>query len=331
MSMQHDEELRELFRKGVDPLVSFTGFEPRLRSRLREHARRRPHRAPQVVFSAVVSLALVAALVAGFLVTRGSGTRTPTSQSVIQALTQGAPASGVADPTSSFVWLTAYGAEGAPATSTSGPACLGETAGSQPTPSGVTCSGNLGPFTMTISVDVIDWTGTVRHRFSLPEIGVGSYPQRQPDSIFAISPDGTRALLLDGRVIDDTGRVVADLTSLGSLLTAADGSVGVQWLSDDTGICVAGPSPLINDPAAWSSLVNGDTPESYTTLLVEEVAIDGQTRTVATLDVGQTLDSPLNTNSVDACDPATDTAVIAHFAGGAGLNTLRSGEVPAAR
>ena len=319
MSMQHDEELRELFRKGVDPLVSSTGFEPRLRSRLREHAGRRPHRAPQVVFSAAVSLALVAALVAGFLVTRGSGTRTAPTNGVVEALTAGAAASAVPDPTGNFVWLTSTVWTNPSPIATS--PCPISVVGPKPTPTFVSCSGDLQ--TETVEVDVIDWTGAVRHQFSLPEVQLGSMGQHVAASLLAISPDGTRALLGNGEVIDQTGHVVDTLTPLGALLTAAaeplgGGPVGVRWLSNDSGLCVAGPSPLLADPVAGASLLNSDEPGSYTSVSLEVVPLAGPARTVSTIGVADTPDTRVYVNVVNGCDAATDVMSITHFEGSLG-------------
>jgi hypothetical protein len=330
MSMEMDDALKGALRQELDPLALTAGFEPRVRSRLREHTGRRPARAPRVVLSVAVSVALVAAMVGGFLATRGSGTRTipnggPQNVQVLQDLTSGAAASPVADAASSYVWFTATGT-GPACTATPWPgvspaptlpampsappvwgspapsACTGATdciaTWSLPEPSGDTVCQE--PVT---DVDVVDWTGTLRYHFQLsPAVS------KLPWAIAAISPDGTRALLSDGTVIDQTGAAVGDLASVDSLFSSGNlrpgGPISVLWLSNDSGVCVAGPSGVMTDDGSAS----GQATTTGTTL--EVVPMDGRPRTVATLATGQTSSDPI---SVDACNLTTDTATLAVF------------------
>lgn len=321
MSVDHDDELRGALREDLDRLAPTAGFELRVRSRLREHADRRHARGPRVALSVVVSLALVVALVGGFLATRGSGTRSITDDTrVLQDLTSGAAASPVADASSNYVWLTAQGAghlctatpwpgaspEGnkpggpsappawdspAPSPCTGSPECI--TTWSLPEPSGDTVCQE--PVT---EVDVLDWTGALRYHFELP-----SSVSDLPLVIAAISPDGTRALLSDGTVLNQTGATVGDLPRVGSLLSGGSALVfvGVQWLSDDEGVCIAGPSKVLNGDGSTA----GDGAGSGTTL--EVVQLDGTTQLAATIATGEISQDPI---SVDACDTTTDTATI---------------------
>jgi hypothetical protein len=274
-----------------------------------------------MVLSAAVSVALVAAMVGGFIATRGSGTRSISQNAqILQDLTSGAAATPVPDASSSYVWLTAQGegsacTEAAPYLSSTGgipptvpPAvwdsplpspCPGGAADCSrqwvlPSPSGdVICHG------WTTEVDVVDWSGTLRYHFTFTRPPSGFAID---GGIVAISPDGTRALLYDGTVIDQTGTTVGDLPAVGTLLGEDSNTegVGVQWLSDDDGVCIAGPSQLLAGDGTSTSqgATAGDT-------TLEVVQLGGQTRTVATLATGET--SSDNT-SVDACNTATDTA-----------------------
>jgi hypothetical protein len=341
MSMDHDDALRGALRQELDPLAPTAGFEPRVRSRLREHAARRRARAPRVVLSAVVTAALVAAMVGGFIATRGSGTRSITeSTRILQDLTSGAAAAPVSDATSSYVWLTAT-AEGSACTATAPPGVSSKVGSSatvspeatvspdwwgSPTPNpcaGIpdctaewqlpSPSGDYVCQEPSTEVDVLDWTGTLRYHFQISpsESQVGG-----DGGIAAISPDGTRAVLDDGKVIDQSGATVGHLSAVSSLFSAGGplfpgGPSGVSWLSDDSGVCIAGPSGVIADEGS----VSGQATTTGTTL--EVVPIDGQPRTVATLATGQTLSDP---TSVDACDSATGTATLAVFVSASSSN-----------
>jgi hypothetical protein len=157
---------------------------------------------------------------------------------------------------------------------------------------------------VTTEVDVLDWTGTPRYHFQVSaQDGTAT-----TGGIESISPDGTRALLDDGTVIDQSGRTVGDLPGVGSLLTSSQDEfydpVAVRWLSDDSGVCLAGPTQLLGGSTSTGQMATGTT--------VEVVNLDGATRIVATLATGQT---SLDEISVDACNPATNTATIAVFGG----------------
>ena len=161
-------------------------------------------------------------------------------------------------------------------------------------------------------IAVLDWTGTLRYRFSLPELTLDG--RGVPDWIVSISPDGTRAVLADGRVIDQSGRTVATVLALAA--TSALGSPGalaVTWESDDSGLCIAGPTEVLDAPSTWAS--GSSLAGTYTSLALDVLPINGQLQRVATLDVGPSPISVNDPNAVLACNPRTDTALVLNFSG----------------
>jgi hypothetical protein len=87
-----------------------------------------------------------------------------------------------------------------------------------------------------VGVRVLDWNGRLHAAFLLPPPGDSGI---NTNGVRAVSPDGTRALLLDGTVIDDTGRVAAGWPP-GALGRGAVS--GVMWASDNRQLCVASPT-----------------------------------------------------------------------------------------
>jgi hypothetical protein len=254
----------------------------------------------------VVSTILVAALVGGFLATRPASNANPT----VRALTNGVgPAAAVADGSSSFVWMER----------------------TTPLPTS-RCAPDY--VCLTATVDVLDWTGALRYQFPPPQVIAGPGPASAAD-ILAISPTGTRALLNNGNVIDESGHVVARLTSLGSLLSAASPApLAVAWITDGSGLCVLGPSRWLDDPQAAAteieasgSATDDNLAADITDLTLETVALSGDTRRVADVSLGP-FEPGLeqgwsayawpgggSVNASVACDPAMDQAVIAIVAG----------------
>jgi hypothetical protein len=284
MRPDDDEALRVALRLGLDPLRPDPDFEPRVVRRLHGRVAARARRASPFVLSATVSVVVAAALIAGILVTRGPASRivgppkvTPTKpMSVLSALGAAGAASSVPNPTSAFVWLT-------------------------------NVTGTKGD-----NVAVLDWTGTVRYRFQVPNLA--------SDGIVAVSADGTRALLANGTVLAETGKPVGHLGSIGTLLSAAlsdlpFGPVSVRWLSDDSGVCVAGPSAWLAHPTlAAAQLKSPSGAAPYSTVTIEEFPMSSQPRSVARLDVGATAgDRMSSTNWLAACNTSSDMAVMAHF------------------
>ena len=146
------------------------------------------------------------------------------------------------------------------------------------------------------TVYVFDWTGGLRYRFQLPTASAaGPAP-----SIQAVSPDGTRALLSDGSVIDQTGRLVGSVASLAA--TSGVPGNGVLWAADDSGGC-----------SVTVDAANRGVTVSITTVPA------GESRVVAVVGAGDTLPAgvpataELDTAQVLACSPATDTVVVARY------------------
>lgn len=84
-------------------------------------------------------------------------------------------------------------------------------------------------------VHVLDWNGSVHAAFTLPS---PRDTRIQASTVRTVSPDGTRALLSDGTVLDDHGAVVAGWPASGGALNdiAPDGAM---W-ADSTTLCTAG-------------------------------------------------------------------------------------------
>jgi hypothetical protein len=311
MILDSDDSLRALLRRGLDPLAPDPGFELRVRLRLRDRAGGRRHRPAARLLSVAASLVLVAALGAGFILLRGTGTPSLTSTSVLGALEAGPSAAPVAGGTGSFVWLEeqleAYETGG-------GSVCYGSTRspGSSSSPAPTDCQ-SMGPVVMERvqeEIAVLDWTGTVRYRFSLPELTLDG--RGVPDWIVSISPDGTRAALADGRVIDQSGRTIATVLPLAATSAlGSPGAVAVTWESDDSGLCITGPTEVLDAPSSWASGYR--LAGSYTSLALDVLPLNGQLRRVATLDVGPSPISISDPNAILACDPSSDSALLLNF------------------
>jgi hypothetical protein len=253
---------------------------PRLRRRL-----------TSVIVAAVVVSAMVLLLIGGLALRN----RTQPLPQIPQTLFGGPAAKPVPNANHKFVWLT------------------GMTV-TRPTPP---CGGCAS--TVTVRVDVIDWTGAVRYHFDLPR---STLPDTFND-VATVSADGTRALLTDGRVLDQTGRVIGDIRGLSS---EGPGSSAARWLADDSGLCVA----TSNEPIAPTVPLppKGATPtptapkppyalpgaEHSVTLKV--YMLDGQVRTVATVgsgSLGEPSGAEPDGTSVLSCDPGANIAVIARY------------------
>jgi hypothetical protein len=216
-------------------------------------------RARRSIAAAAIGLAVVAALVA--VLTLGFGLRGRNQQtqvvSVPTLLTDGAPAQVQPGSGDRYVWLMGniYGVRPA----------------SAPTPPPAATRYVIGA-----KVDVIDWTGKFRYHFDLASPPV------------AISADGTRALMQDGTVRDETGAVITKPSRPG---LAANHPL---WLTDDSGLCVA------------------TTTARNVSLTMRR--LDGQVATLATWS-DQHSQSPLTSieTSVLSCDPQSNIAVVARY------------------
>jgi hypothetical protein len=256
-----------------------------LRSALEEA--RRPHLLPRVA-SAAATVAVAAAIAIFVLLTHGHGRPQPTAPTTIpEALTSGPAATGVAQPDKALVWLTGY-------------------KGSQGRITGVT-------------VEVLDWTGRLRHRFDVP----GS-TGRLPNEIRSISGDGTRALLDDGSVIDETGTIVGHLP--GTKTEPGPPINSVHWMADDRHVCAT----FSNEPAALNVAMPPKPVPSTVVIPTEPYqlpsadhgvtlkifGLDGSVRSVATVGAGPqgAASGPdPDSTSVLACSAASDMAVVARY------------------
>jgi hypothetical protein len=259
-------------------------------------ARTRRHVLLQVA-GGLATVAVGGAVAVAILLSHGHLRQNPVTQSngIEEALSAGAPAAIGPTPARSFVWLTGVITD-------------------PPQP-----SGNQGARITGTSVAVLDWSGAVRYRFQLPHPAAGDVPT----GIQAISTDGTRALLDDGTVLDQTGAVVGKIRSL--KMTGQPGN-SMRWMSDGTHVCAAvsnepvvpfvapppkgqpNPSPLPVPPYA--------KPGADHSVSLKVFGLDGGTRTVATVGSG-----PLSEGSgffgdsvgVLACNATSDLAVVARY------------------
>ena len=249
------------------------------------------------VAGGVATVAVGGAVAVAILVSHGylRQNSLPQPNGIEQALSAGAPAAIGPTPARSFVWLTGVITD-------------------PPQP-----SGNQGARVTGMTVAVLDWAGAVRYRFQLPHPAAGDVPT----GILAISTDGTRALLDDGTVLDQTGAVVGKIPSL---KRAGQPGNSMRWMSDGKHICSAvsnepvtpfvapppkgqpNPSPLPVAPYA--------KPGADHSMNLKVFGLDGSVRTVATVGSG-----PLTGGSgffgdsvgVLACNPTTDLAVVARY------------------
>ncbi len=239
-------------------------------------ARRRwaaPGSAVRGIGGSLFALATVAALVVVLGVGFGLRSRTLPIQPAVTNPFSGTPSTPVANPRDNFVWFTGTASVfveparepfGGPNPATAGQAGL--------RPAGV-------------SVAVLDWTGAVRYRFTIPpsKLNPGVIPV-----IASISADGTRALLDDGVVLDQTGSVVGAIPDLNNLAGTP------RWTSDDAGVCAA------TDVAGRLSLALYD--------------LDGVHRVIGSVPDDATVASGgLFDSSVLSCDPQSNIALVARY------------------
>jgi hypothetical protein len=252
------------------------------------------------LLSALVAVAVVASMV--LLLIGGFGLRDRAQPEPQNPLFAGPAAQPVANATRMFVWLTG----------------MSFVNPSQP-------CGTCVP-KETNRVDVLDWTGAVRYHFDL-----SSSTAPRNNEIETISADGTRALLSDGRVLDERGKVVGHLAVPSSAGLAA--SYG-RWLSNDTGVCMAisnEPSaepttaPAAPEPPKGSTAAPGASPAPLPpyalpganhSVTLKLYMLNGQVRTIATVGsgpLGEGSGALPDSTSVLSCNPSTDLAVIARY------------------
>src|ERR671934_92591 len=169
-----------------------------------------------------------------------------------------------------------------------------------------------------VKVYVLDWSGKVRYQFLLPKGKVQGFLEIQ-----AISADGTRALLSDGTVLDQTGAVITRIPALAGMGPSANAA---HWMSDARSICVAVSNqpltPAFTPPPKGQPMPSPTPTPPYAkpgsdhSVTLTVYGLDGRVRTIATVGAGK-LDVPLgafpDSVSVLSCNPTTDLAVIARY------------------
>ena len=225
----------------------------------------------------ILALAIAAALIVVLGVGLGLRSRTQSAlQPPSSTLFGGPPAAGVPDPRNNFVWFTGTASVivGPLPASQGGPE---PATGSQP---GVSATG--------LRVAVLDWTGAVRYRFTIGR------SQRDPNvfpQIESISSDGTRALLNDGTVINETGAAVGSIPDLANRAMGAP-----RWASDSKEICAAS--------------------DAGGRLTLSIYSLNGTSRLIASVPDPATVEPPslmFDGTSVLACDPQSNLAVVARY------------------
>jgi hypothetical protein len=267
------------------------------RSRLLRQAlagARRPNLLPGIAGAAATVLVAGAVTVA-VLLSHGHLRQKPAvANNIEQALTAGPAAVVSPDSSRTFVWLTGWLTQ----------------------PQG---TGNQGRIFTGITVDVIDWTGKVRYHFDVPHAtrpGV-------PNDIQAISPDGTRALLDDGTVIDQTGAVIGKLRALSVNGMPANST---HWMADDRHVCASfsnepvapyvAPPPKGQPNASPTSLPPYSSAAADHSVTLKVFGLDGSVRTVATFargPQGAVSGQMGDSTSVLSCNATADLAVIARY------------------
>lgn len=285
-------EIRAAFARRQEGMGSVADARSRLLGRALEEARR-PHLFAGAM-AAAATIVLAGAVAIVVLLTHNHVRQAPPSpQSVEEALTSG-PAAAVRAPSNqSFVWLTGDLVQ---------PSIGGQQAG--------TISG--------IAVDVIDWSGTLRHHFVIQNVRAGL-----PNEIQSISPDGTRALLGDGRVLDESGRVIATISALSSQRLAANTT---HWMADDRHICASFSNEVVaNYPPTHPKAAPNATPtppQPYQlpnadhSVTLKVFGLDGSVRTVATFGTGPAgaANGPFgDSTSVLSCNASADLGVVARY------------------
>jgi hypothetical protein len=254
------------------------------------------------VAAAAATLALAGVVALGVLLSRQYlHPTTSESQGIEAALTSGAPASIGPVPGRAFVWMTSMI--------------------TKPT----TTPDNGSEQVTGLRVYVLDWSGKLRHQFDLLDTTHGSGLGLMTN-VQSVSSDGTRAILGDGRVIDETGATVASVAALKS--NGLSGQNYVHWMPDGRGLCAAfsnqpvGPeiamppkgqanpsaTPLPTPP--WAA------PGADHSVTLKVFGLNGSVRTVARFGAERSAaasGTQPDQVSVLACNPATDLAVVARY------------------
>ena len=254
---------------------------------------RRPNRLLSLA-GAVATLLVAGAITVAALLTHGHLRQSPAVPNTVeQALTAG-PAAVVGSASDrGFVWL------------------VGDITQPQ-------AAGNQGGTITGMRVVVLDWSGKVRYHFDLPHARPGF-----PTAIQAISPDGSRALLDDGTVVDETGAIIGKLAALAVKGMPANAT---HWMADNRHVCASFSNepvaPFVAPQPKGQPNASPTPPEPYTrpdadhSVTLKIFGLDGTVRTVATFAKGpQGVESGSfgDSTSVLACNGTTDLAVVARY------------------
>lgn len=278
--------------KGDDPLDVATvlrraygeaRMDPALPDRIADAlGNRSRRRAGRPVLAITGSVLLAGALAAAIIVTLPARSQRVTQAQGSEEVPSTGPAVMPPGSNQDFVWFQGT----ARSTPTFGSSCNGSS-----------CTGSLGVGAGTPSgVYVIDWTGKLRYHFQLPSASAAG---DSAVSIQAVSLSGTRALLSDGTVLDETGKTVG---SLPSLTTSALGDGSALWATDGSGVCSATVDP------------------SSRGVTVRFTTVTGQARVVATVGAGDAIPvgvpttiGEVDTAQILACSPTTDRVVVVRY------------------
>lgn len=292
--LRHD--IRAAFTRRQAGLGNTDGVQARFLHRaLTAGAVRRPV-LPRAV-GAAATLLLAGAVAVAVLITHNHLRPSPVPQAkgIEDALLAGPAATIGPVPDRAFVWLTGLITQPAPGS-----------------------DGTQGGQVTGVRVTVLDWAGKVRYHFELPHSNLAG----GLNEIQAISADGTRALLDDGTVLDETGKAIGKIPAL----SKNGPTQNPRWMSDDSGVCAA----LSNEPLppdvpmppkgrphpSPTALPPYASPGADHSVTLKVYGLDGGVRTVATVGAGSLTvasgTSPDGT-SVLACSPATDLAVLARY------------------
>jgi hypothetical protein len=178
-----------------------------------------------------------------------------------------------------------------------------------------------------ITVHIVDWTGAARYQFQLPH----PTTPNTPTDIQTISADGTRALLDDGTVIDQTGKVVGKIAGL---LSNSPFGNRVKWMSDNSAVCTAisnqpvappptgppppksqgpGPSQVSPSPVPAPPYAEPGADHSVT---LKRFGLNGNVTSIATVgagSLGEPSGAQADMTSVLSCSPSSDLAVVARY------------------
>jgi hypothetical protein len=290
-------DIRAAFARQQGGVGNTDGAQARLLHRAFSTGAIRPKLLPQLA-RGVATLLVAGAVAVAVLLTHNHFRQTPVTpaKGIEEALLAG-PASAMGPvPDHAFVWFTGLITE---------------------PPQG--SDSNQGGLVTGVTVEVLDWTGKVRYHFELPH----STPPGGVNEIQAISADGTRALLDDGTVLDETGAAIGKIPSLRS---NGPTQSRPRWMSNDRGVCAA----LSNEPVSPNvqmppkgqpnpsptSLPPYALPGADHSVTLKVFGLDGSVRTIATVGSGPlTVPSGVfpDSTSVLACNPTTDLAVVARY------------------